>query len=144
VRQITLAEAIEVINLADEYLKFDEPIGPINEKAMADLSSAISQPFASFDGKYQYHFLYQRAAALFYYVIKDHCLHNGNKRSAVLIMMVFLLLNGKDIQVSPKRLYELACSVAESHRDNKDEVIRIVAKAIKYTMTDYVPSTKLK
>ena len=100
------------------------------------LEAAISQPFVSFAGIYPYRFLYHKAAMLFYFVIKDHSMENGNKRSAVIITMYFLYKNGKTFSFSQESLYEVACLVAESSRDEMDAIIFALKKTFKQYIVD--------
>lgn len=122
-KQVSLDEALWAIGLLPHYLPNPEPIGPFSRREKMDLETAIRQPFASFDGRYQYWYMYHRAAAMFYYVIKDHSLGNGNKRSAVIVTMFFLFKNGKTFNLSSDELYNLACSVAETPSHEKDNQI---------------------
>ena len=57
------------------------------------LESALAQPQQVFGGKYLYRTIFDKAAALFYSLVKNHCLVDGNKRLALTSLAVFLTLN---------------------------------------------------
>lgn len=114
-----------------------EPLGPFNEISFKKLETAINQPFVSFEGRYPYWYIYHRAAALFYFVIKDHCLENGNKRTAVVTLMVFLVKNKKMLTFTPEELYDIACEVAESNAEDKDAEIERLKHKFKHSITDF-------
>lgn len=54
------------------------------------LLSAIETPKATFDGKDLYSTLLLKAAALMRSLIKNHPFYNGNKRTAVIVTILFL------------------------------------------------------
>lgn len=132
-KYITLPEAEWAISLLPKILHTPEPIGPIDQDAKEKLEAAITQPFVRFAGHYHYRFLYQRAALMFYLLIKDHAMENGNKRSAVIITMYFLFKNGKTFDLSPDTLYDLACDIADAKPENlnSDDAVQALARTFK-------------
>jgi len=58
------------------------------------LESALFQPAQTFDGRFLYRTIFDKAAVLLCSVIKNHSLVDGNKRTALTTMGVFLALNG--------------------------------------------------
>ncbi len=58
------------------------------------LESALSTPFATFDGKYLYASLQAKAAQLGFGLVRNHPFLDGNKRIGAHTMLVFLALNG--------------------------------------------------
>ncbi len=58
------------------------------------------------------------AAALFYDLIMDHPLVDGNKRLAASMLIAFLYRNGYELSGSEK-LYELAIKVAENKKSKQ-------------------------
>jgi prophage maintenance system killer protein len=73
-----------------------------------------------------------RAAHLLYFVIKDHPLADGNKRTASLLFLDYLRRNGAllgsngEPRFSDTALVALALLVAESEASHKDLVIRLI------------------
>lgn len=66
------------------------------------------------------------AARLFYRIIKNHHFIDGNKRSAVICMYFFLVLNKYDCTMEWQDLYNLAKTVAEKTQKS-EEVIDWIA-----------------
>jgi len=95
------------------------------------LESCLSAPLQTFDGKYLYSTRYEKAAILFYLMIKNHPFQNGNKRIAITTLMYALYKENLWIKVSNQELYNFAVWVAESPRDAKDEMLKYIAKFIK-------------
>ena len=81
------------------------------------LESAIETPFQSFGGDELYPTLQAKAARLGYGLIKNHCMLDGNKRIGIHAMLVFLALNGVELQYTQKELYEAVLSVADGSLD---------------------------
>ena len=80
------------------------------------LDSALNAPFQTFDGKDAYPSLQQKAARLCFCLVKDHPFVDGNKRIGVYAMLVFLALNGIELQYAQTDLFVLstvsACNIA--------------------------------
>lgn len=138
-KSVSIDEAIWSLSLLPRLLPTQEPLGPINLQSAAKLESAIMQPFVSFGGYYPYRYVYHRAAALFYFVIKDHSMENGNKRSAVVITMLFLFKNKKMLDFSHQALYEVACEIAETRAADKDPTLIILNNVFKKHIVDLTP-----
>ena len=58
------------------------------------LESALAQPRQTFGGIYLYRTIFDKAAALLCSIIKNHALVDGNKRTGLATVSVFLALNG--------------------------------------------------
>ncbi|WP_410513090.1 type II toxin-antitoxin system death-on-curing family toxin [Paenibacillus sp. BR2-3] len=72
-------------------------------KDHALLDSAVHRPGQSLFGEDAYPSLFDKAADLLESLVKNHCFHNGNKRTAYLAGKSFLLLNGYNLKM--ERLY---------------------------------------
>ena len=81
------------------------------------LESAIETPFQSFGGKELYPSLQAKAARLGYGLIKNHCMLDGNKRIGIHAMLVFLAVNGIELNYTQKDLYETVLGVANGSFD---------------------------
>ena len=62
------------------------------------LDSALNTPFQTFAGKDVYPSLQQKAARLCFGLVKNHPFVDGNKRIGAHVMLVFLALNGIELQ----------------------------------------------
>ena len=77
------------------------------------LDSALETPFQSFGGEELYPTIQSKAARLGYGLIKNHCMIDGNKRIGAHAMLVFLAINGIELQYTQKELYETILAVAD-------------------------------
>lgn len=77
------------------------------------LDSALENPFQSFGGEELYPTLQAKAARLGYGLIKNHCMIDGNKRIGTHAMLVFLAINGIEIDYTQKELYETILAIAD-------------------------------
>ncbi len=118
-------------NTARELMSFSEPIPDYTTRENSLLESALASPRQTFDEKLLYPTLEEQAAILFYSLIKNHPFINGNKRIAVMSLLIFLTLNKKWIKIEPLRLYELAKIVSESIPSKREEVLKGTIKIIK-------------
>lgn len=84
------------------------------------LDSALENPFQSFGGEELYPTLQARAARLGYGLIKNHCMIDGNKRIGIHAMLVFLAINGIEIDYTQKELYETILAIADGSLEYED------------------------
>lgn len=107
--------------IAVAYLNKDnDPIAPFSTCDMALLDSALNVPKHAFGGHEFHAELEDKAAALYYSLIKNHAFQNGNKRIATVSLLVFLDINGYWIYGMQEELAEWAIKIAESR--NKMEI----------------------
>ena len=134
-------EAIEIIHsIVSERWKADgEPIPPFSTADEDSLDSLVKLPQSSYFGDEQYSTLEGKAAIIFYTLNKKHLFLNGNKRMSVACLIIFLLTNGKLLQIDPSDLAEKALWLAKTtHSHNFDEIKKDLEQWIKERMTDYV------
>lgn len=122
---------------AQETMSWDEPIPDFETRFPNVLESCLAAPFQTFDKKHLYKGLIEKAAVLFYLMIKNHPFSNGNKRIAVTTLLVFLSLNGKWIEVSNQELYNFAVWVASSPSQVMDQAVDAVKTFIDKNMVPY-------
>ena len=84
------------------------------------LDSALEMPFQTFDGKELYPTIQEKGARLGFGLIKNHCMEDGNKRIGTHSMLVFLALNGIELQYTQKELYEIILDIAASKKEYED------------------------
>ena len=119
------------VRLAVELMTFHEPIPDYSTRFPNVLESCLAAPFHTFDGRALYPSFMNRAALLFYLMIKDHPFQNGNKRIAMTSLFVFLHKNRKWLSVDPQELYNFTVWVAQSPARLKNETVHAVAKFLK-------------
>ena len=77
------------------------------------LDSAIHAPLQSFGGEELYPTLLEKAARLWYGLIKNHPFIDGNKRIGTHAMLIFLDINHETILYEDEDLINAALSVAD-------------------------------
>jgi len=123
-QRLTLAEVEYVAHaLAQEVLRWNEPIPDFRTRFPGRLESCLAAPFQTFNKKQLYGGLIKKSAILFYLMTKNHPFQNGNKRVAMTTLLYFLSKNGKTIRVDQHELYNFSKWVAESNPKLKREVV---------------------
>lgn len=77
------------------------------------LESALETPFQTFGGKDLYPTLIQKAARLGHSLISNHPFVDGNKRIGIHTMLVFLAINGVEIECTQNELIDVGLSLAD-------------------------------
>ena len=91
------------------------------------LDSALHIPFQAFDGEELYPSVLQKAARLCFGLIQNHAFYDGNKRIGVYVMLVFLELNGMEIDCVDEELAALGLGVASGQMKGEDIVLWILS-----------------
>ncbi len=76
------------------------------------LSSSAEAPFQTFDGTDLYPTIFQKAARLAYSLINNHPFIDGNKRTGLHAMLVFLTLNGIELSYTQNELIDIGLALA--------------------------------
>ena len=76
------------------------------------LVSAINRPFTGSGDTEFYPTIHEKAAALIESIVKNHPFVDGNKRTGYVMMRLFLLNNGFDIQASQDEKYTFVIRIA--------------------------------
>lgn len=84
---------------------------------LALLGSAILRPQTTFGGEDLYPTLFEKAAALMHSLVLNHSFLDGNKRTGTVSVLVFLEINGYEIDVSQKQLIKVALGVESKKLD---------------------------
>lgn len=109
----------EQILLLHEQLVIDSG-GSTGLRNEALLDSALHAPFQTFDSHDVYPSLQQKACQLCYGLVKNHPFIDGNKRTGVHVMLVFLSLNGIELEYTQEELSSIILSVADGTASNQD------------------------
>ena len=84
------------------------------------LESALNAPFQTFGGEELYKTAQSKAAKLGYYLINNHPFVDGNKRIGVLVVLVYLELNGIDVTATDDELIQLGLGLAGGSVTDKE------------------------
>lgn len=82
------------------------------------LASAVNTQFQTFMGSDLYPSLCDKAAQLCYGIANNHPFTDGNKRTALHSMYVYLIINGIDITASQQEVENLIINVAAGNMTN--------------------------
>lgn len=85
------------------------------------LSSALAAPRSTFGGEFLHPTLFDQAAAYLFHLAKNHPFIDGNKRVALAAALLFLWMNGVEVDADEDELTDLVLGVAEG-RVTKPEV----------------------
>lgn len=81
------------------------------------LESAVARPQASYDGNDLYGTLFEKAAALLESLINNHPFVDGNKRTGITSVALFLQVNGYHIKTSNENIEKFTLSIANNQMD---------------------------
>ena len=77
------------------------------------LHSSIAMPQASFGGEFLHKDLFAMAAAYLYHIVQNHPFVDGNKRTGAASAIIFLTINGIEIDGDEDGLVKLTLAVAQ-------------------------------
>ena len=91
--------------------------GSTGVRDMGLLDSAVKAPAATAFGEMLHKNVFELAAAYLYYLVKNHAFIDGNKRVGLASALLFLDLNGIDINVDSETLSAMVLAVATDQLD---------------------------
>lgn len=77
------------------------------------LESAINRPYQTFDGEELYPTSTDKAAAIFESIISNHPFIDGNKRTAYVLMRLFLKQDSSDIEATEDEKFDFVIRSAK-------------------------------
>ena len=107
IEYLTLEDLLDLVRALD--------VGPVRDLGMLD--STCHRPQSTFFGQDAYPTLAAKAAALMHSLARNHALADGNKRLTLLATVVFLRINGYDLDATDDEAFELTMAVAAGHLD---------------------------
>ncbi|RAV00172.1 type II toxin-antitoxin system death-on-curing family toxin [Paenibacillus sp. YN15] len=132
--------------LVEMFIDDDDSISPPGPKNESLLHSAASRPHTGMGGEDKYNTVEAKTAALFHSLIHNHPFHNGNKRTALVSMLVSLDMNSRRLEASDDNLFEFVVSVASHNHPfdgTSDDVVDNIAGWIRRNSVSrkYAPSS---
>lgn len=100
----------QILLLHDQLISETGGSSGLRDESLLD--SALNAPFQTFDGEDVYPSLQQKAARLCFSLVKNHPFIDGNKRIGAHAMLVFLALNGIDLQYSQEEFSDIIIQLA--------------------------------
>ncbi|WP_416385025.1 type II toxin-antitoxin system death-on-curing family toxin [Tersicoccus mangrovi] len=115
--RLLTAEEIRGIHkeLERDFAEAEDPISPPGVRSDQLLESAVSRPATSLGGQYKYATVQSAGAALLHSLVQNHPFHNGNKRTALVALLVFLDRNNFVLESNEDELFKWMLRVA-SHQ----------------------------
>src|SRR4030066_1938128 len=83
------------------------------------LESALYHAYASFEGKDLYPTVEEKSARQAYGIIRNYPFIDGNKRTGLFVMLVFLELNNIKLNFTQSELVELGIGIAKGKIDSE-------------------------
>ncbi len=112
---LTLAEVLEI---HQDQLRLYGGRSGIRDLDL--LKSAMAMPQAGMGEEYFHADIMEMAAAYLFHIVRNHPFIDGNKRTGIVAALVFLELNGIEIEAEEEGLERLVRRVAESGADKND------------------------
>ena len=101
--------------------------GALGLRDLGLLESALAVPGARFEGECFHSDIFEMAAAYLFHIVKNHPFVDGNKRVGATASLIFLELNGIELEISNNALADLVLSVAAGNA-NKAAVAEFFRK----------------
>lgn len=101
----------------EDLLVLADDLGVPQVRDLGLLDSAAHRPRSSLFGRDAYPSASEKAAVLLESLVRNHPLVDGNKRSGWLAVVVFLGLNGLELDAPEDEAYDLVISVATGTHD---------------------------
>ena len=114
---------IEIIHyaLVKDFKGSKDPIDPPGVRSRGLLESAASRPRTSLGKVDKYPTADMAGAALTHAIVHNHAFHNGNKRTALVALLVFLDKNGFWLHTTQDEMYDLLLQIAAHSLCYSDE-----------------------
>ena len=120
------------------FLPFDEEVIPNEYRNIGYIESAVARPFQTAFGEEVWPDICQKAAALFHSLACNHCFINGNKRTAVIALDIFLIFNDRLLTMNSDQVYAMAKATVLANLEGRrpEEVMRSLAVEIESASFD--------
>jgi death-on-curing protein len=117
------------------FLSYESALHQINRlgfmvKDPGLLDSALARPKTTLFGEFAYPTIEMMAAAMHQSLVKNHPLIDGNKRTAWLLLITFLFMNGLTVEMTADEGMDFTLGVAEGRYD-LEQAAKIIKAHIK-------------
>ncbi|MBO6255150.1 MAG: type II toxin-antitoxin system death-on-curing family toxin [Bacteroidaceae bacterium] len=111
----------DILEFHSELEESDIPVED-GVRDMALLESAVNAPFQTFGGQDLFPSIYEKAARLLYGIANNHAFVDGNKRTAVHAMEVFLIMNRGSLDYTIDEMEVMVIGIADNTLTYEDAV----------------------
>ena len=108
----------QILLLHEQLIAETRGSSGLRDEGMMD--SALNAPFQTFAEEDVYPSLQQKAARLCFSLVKNHPFVDGNKRIGAHVMLVFLALNGIELQYTQTELSDIILQLAAGTIQSSD------------------------
>ena len=106
------------LNVVEMMIINEEIIGRQSQLRDVDLlEAAVLRPQSSAFGADAYPTIIDKAAALFHSLSRNHAFVDGNKRTSTIALIMFLRVNGYQVQWAPEQALEMILEIATGGHD---------------------------
>ena len=106
----------QVLKLHDDLVETFGGAPEIHDLGL--LESTLAAPFQTFGGEDLYPSLQAKAAQLGFGIASNHAFKDGNKRTGAHVMLVFLALNGVELEYTQEELATTFLALANGKMDS--------------------------
>ena len=117
-----------VVTIHSELIRHIGGSPGIRDENLLDMS--INAPFQTFYGVDLYPTMIEKAAHLTYSLIKNHPFLDGNKRTGITVMLIFLKANNIEITCTNEELAALGWGLADSSITQTELVEWIISHSL--------------
>lgn len=114
-RFLDLADVLEI-----HQSRIDLYGGTAGIRDIGILQSALAQPQTGSGGEFFHKDLFEMAAAYWFHIARNHPFLDGNKRTALAVCLVFLDLNGYEMEADPDDLERITVEISQG-KTKKEE-----------------------
>lgn len=123
VRLLTLDEVLGIhFALVHDFQKHTDPIIPSGPRSDNIIASAVFRQHTSIGTDLKYPTVEMGSAALLHSLVHDHPFHNGNKRTALVSMLVLLDENNLTLTCGEEDLFKFVLLVAQHKLSDGDSI----------------------
>jgi len=128
--EVNFLEIYEVIIIHENQIDLYGGANGIRDESLLD-SAVVSTPKSTFNGNYLHETLFDKASAYIYHIAQNHPFIDGNKRTALATGLVFLDINGIEIEDVKEELYSMMIQVSSGALSKKEISIILENLSIK-------------
>lgn len=118
----------QILLIHDQLISETGGSSGLRDEGMLD--SALNAPFQTFGGEDVYPSLQKKAARLCFGLVKNHPFVDGNKRIGAHAMLVFLALNGIELQHTQSELSDVILQLVAGEIEATDLLRWILAHQV--------------
>ncbi len=125
-----------IIQLKKELIKKGETTELFGREKAGEFSGIIRNIYQTFGGVDLLPSVEEKAANLFYYIIKGHPFNDGNKRIGAFMFILFLSKNNMlykkngELKINDNALVALSLMMAKSNPKQKDTIINLIVNIL--------------